>query len=136
MADADSFDELLKAMTLEFFAAARHRITADRLLVEPDAALLDVRSRKEAETVSLPFSHDLRVLHIPVSEIPDRLAEIPEDGILGVFCPANVRSSIVYAYLSLKGFDHARILVGGYADLAEQAKPAKLWKRLKARSKA
>jgi len=135
MANADSFDELLKGMTLEFFAAARYKITAERLLLDPDAVLLDVRSRKEAETISLPFSHDLRALHIPMNEIPDRLADIPEHRILAVFCPANMRSSIVYAYLCLKGFDRARILLGGYADLTEQVKPAKLWKRLNVRSK-
>jgi len=44
MANADSFDELLKGMTLEFFAAARYKITAERLLLDPDAVLLDVRS--------------------------------------------------------------------------------------------
>ena len=117
-----SFDELLRSMTFEFFGTGRHKISPEKLLDEPGAVLLDVRSTEEAETIALRFSHDLKVLHIPENEIPDRLAEIPRGHMVAVFCSAGVRSSIVYAYLRLKGFEQARVLAGGYPDLVEQAK--------------
>jgi len=127
-----SFDDLLRELTFDFFGSGQHKITADKLLSLPNAVLLDVRSTEEAQTLALPFSHDLTTLHIPTNEIPDRMNEVPKDRPVAVFCSAGIRAAIVYAYLRTKDFGAVRILVGGYPDLTEQAKPGKLWKRLKA----
>jgi len=130
-----SFDDLLRELTFDFFGSGQHKITADKLLSLPNAVLLDVRSTEEVQTLVLPFLHDLTTLHIPTNDIPDRLGEIPKDRPVAVFCSAGTRSAIVYAYLRTKDFERVRILVGGYPDLTEQAKPGKVWKRLNARGK-
>jgi len=57
--------------------------------------------------------------------------EVPKDRPVAVFCSAGIRAAIVYAYLRIMGFEQVRILVGGYPDLMEQARPGPLWKRLK-----
>jgi len=128
------FDELLKEMTFDFFGSGEHKMTVEQLLSEPGAVLLDVRSNEEIGTLNLPFSHDVTTLRIPTTEIPDRLHEIPADRQVAVFCSAGTRSAIVYAYLRTMGLDRARVLVGGYGEIAEHAKPGKLWKRMNGRS--
>lgn len=128
-----SFSDLLRELTFEFLGSGRHKVTMGELLSQSDAVLLDVRSREEVGTLALPFSHDLTTLHIPTNEIPDRMGEIPADRLVAVFCSAGIRAAIVYAYLRSMGFDQVRILVGGYPEVTEHAKPGKLWKRLQAR---
>ena len=61
------------------------------------------------------------------------MEEIPKDRFVGVFCPAGVRSTMVYTYLLSKGFefDQVRILEGGYAALTEALKPNKVWRQYK-----
>ena len=73
---------------------------------------------------------NIHVLHIPAAQIPDRLEEIPENLAVAVFCPANVRSSMVYLYLRSKGFTDVRILAGGYNDLTQETKPGRLYSSL------
>jgi rhodanese-related sulfurtransferase len=90
---------------------------------------------EEVQTLALPFLHDVRLLHIPTSDIPARISEIPKNQPVAVFCSAGTRSAIVYAYLRIMGLDRVRILVGGYPDVTEQATPGRLWKRLKAKGK-
>ena len=130
-----SFGDLLKELTFDFFGSGQHKITMNELLLQDNAVLLDVRSIEEVQTLALPFLHDIRLLNIPTSDIPDRIGEIPKDQPVAVFCSAGTRSAIVFAYLRIMGLDHVRILVGGYPDVTEQAKPGKLWKRLKAKGK-
>jgi len=129
----DAFDDLLRGMDFEFFGSGRHKITAEQLLSQADAVLLDIRSIQEVQTLALPFSHDLTTLHIPTDEIPDRLDEIPRDRPVNLVCSTATRAAIVYAYLRIMGFEHVRIVAGGYGGLTEQAKPGKLLKRLSAR---
>jgi len=45
------------------------------------------------------------------------------------------KTTIVYAYLQLKGFGGMRILARGWAGIMEQAKPGRLWKPLKAQGR-
>ncbi len=65
-------------------------------------------------------------LNIPINEIPHRIDEIPKTKFIAVFCPANVRSAIVYAYLLSKGFTEVRIVEGGYSALTEALKPGQV----------
>jgi len=58
--------------------------------------------------------------------LPDRIDEIPKEKSVAVFCPANVRSAIVYAYLLSNGFSDVRIVEGGYSALTEALKPDKV----------
>jgi rhodanese-related sulfurtransferase len=129
----ESFDRLISEMTFDFFGSGQHKISADKLFSRPEGILLDIRSKEEVDTLSLPLSHDITLLHIPTDEIPERLAEIPADQPVAIFCSAGIRAAIIYAYLRLNNYKQVRILVGGLEDLVKHAKPGSLWKRLQSR---
>jgi len=40
------------------------------------------------------------VLCIPITEVPNRLKEIPKGKHIGIFCSGGVRATIVYLYLT------------------------------------
>ena len=126
-------EQVLKRFTFEFFGSGQHKWTPEKLLETESAVLLDVRSREEAASISIGFSQhpNIACRHIPVDEISDRLDELPKDRLIAIFCPAQVRSSIVYAFLLTKGFEQARILEGGYDALTEVIKPGKLLKSIR-----
>ena len=121
-------EQVLKNFTLDFFGRGKHKISFAAFFELDDAILLDVRSK--AEVYSLPIElklHDnVQSMTIPTNEIPDRMHEIPKDKSIGIFCPANVRSAMVYAFLLSKGFSDVRILEGGYPALTEAMMPGKI----------
>jgi rhodanese-related sulfurtransferase len=123
-------EQVLRGLTLDYFGNGKHKISAEKLLDLEEGLLLDVRSREESGSITIKLAHHANVesLHIPINEIPDRIEEIPKTKFIGVFCPANVRSSIVYAYLLSKGFQEVRIVEGGYAALTEALKPGRVLK--------
>ncbi len=123
---------VLQSMTFDYIGQAKHKMTAKQLYAMEQVVLLDVRTKEEDETISIRMNHhkNISILHIPAAQIPDRLQEIPKDIPVAVFCPANVRSSMVYLYLRSKGFTDVRILAGGYDDLTQEMKPGKLYKLL------
>jgi adenylyltransferase/sulfurtransferase len=73
-----------------------------------DAVLVDVREPWENEQMRIPGS-----MLIPLGEIPDRLAEIPEDRDVYVHCRAGGRSSRAVEYLREHGRPRATNVVGG-----------------------
>lgn len=121
-------EQVMESMTLDFFGKGLHKITPEKLLGMETAVFLDVRSVEEAG--SFPFMlgvhENVQALHIPINEIPERMSEIPADRMIGVFCPAHVRASIVYAYLRSKGYEQIRVVEGGYAALTDSLKPGKI----------
>ncbi|MFO7884895.1 MAG: rhodanese-like domain-containing protein [Desulfobacteraceae bacterium] len=123
-------EQVLKQLTLEFFGKGKHKISPENFFDLEKGFLLDVRSREEAGSVMIEmgFHTHLECKNIPVNEIPDRIKEIPGDKPIAVFCPANVRSAVVYAYLMSKGFTDVRILEGGYSALTDAVKPGKILK--------
>ena len=117
----DKFDELLKNFDLEFFGSGRHKISVEKALEsfrDNKAFIVDVRTKEEASHVRFDFA-----LNIPVSDIPDRLAEIPEDKTVIVFCSSVVRAAIVYTYLRLKEYSDVKILTAGLSEIAGCLKP-------------
>jgi rhodanese-related sulfurtransferase len=74
-----------------------------------DLAILDVR-----EPVEWAHGHIEGATHIPMNEIPDRLAEVP-DGQLLVVCKVGGRSAQVTGYLLQQGRDAVN-LDGGMLD--------------------
>ena len=126
-------EQVLKNLTLDYFGNGKHKISPEKLFDMENALLLDVRSKEESDSIFIKLEHHSNVesLNIPVHEIPDRIDEIPKTKFIGVFCPANVRSSIVYAYLLSKGFLEIRIVEGGYSALTEALKPGKVLKVIK-----
>lgn len=72
-----------------------------------DAYLLDVR-----EPLEWTAGHVDGAQHIPMNDVPARLAEIPEDGEIYVICKGGGRSAQVTGYLNEKG-RHATNVAGG-----------------------
>ena len=85
-------------------AEARH------LLQEAGAAgaILDVREAWEYALVHVPGS-----LHIPMGDVPDRLAELNPDRTYVVMCHHGSRSQRVAAFLQSRGYPRVANAAGG-----------------------
>ena len=79
--------------------------------VEDGAFLLDVREPDEWAAGHAPGAH-----HMPMMEVPVRLAEVPMDGDVVVVCRSGGRSGQVVSYLIGNGWDNVRNLDGGMQD--------------------
>ncbi len=127
-------ENVLRSMTFDFFGRGLHKTMPEKMIGAGNVLLLDVRSEQEAAAVALPMTvfGNIESRNIPTHQVPDRLDEIPRDRPIMVFCPANVRASMVYAFLRSRGYDDVRILDGGYAALTDAVKPGKILKALSA----
>lgn len=76
--------------------------------VEPDVYLLDVREPDEWDAGHAADAH-----HLPMMEIPTRMAEVPKDTDVVVVCRSGARSGQVVSYLMGNGWDNVRNLDGG-----------------------
>ena len=81
--------------------------------------VLDVREADELAICRLEGS-----LHIPMSEIPARIAELPTDHPLVVICHHGARSQIVVDFLRNAGFGNAVNLDGGIEAWACEIDPS------------
>jgi rhodanese-related sulfurtransferase len=81
-------------------------VTADE--VTDGAYLLDVREPDEWAAGHAPGAH-----HVPIMEIPARMAEVPTDVEVVVVCRSGGRSGQVTSYLMGNGWDNVRNLDGG-----------------------
>lgn len=123
-------EDLLRSMTFDFFGGGCHKIEMEKLLAIKDAVFLDVRSRQEWESIQIRLEHHIRVMWIPIDEIPGRENEIPRDKIVGIFCSSGTRSTMVYLYLRSLGFENVRIAPSSYDAITNQLLPGKLHKLL------
>jgi rhodanese-related sulfurtransferase len=73
-----------------------------------DAVLLDVREPDEREVAHIEPS-----IHIPMNEVPARLAELPKDKRVIVYCHHGGRSLMVASYLEGQGYQNLGNLDGG-----------------------
>ena len=97
--------------------------------VEDGAYLLDVREPDEWAAGHAPGAH-----HLPMMEIPARLAEVPADAEVVVVCRSGGRSGQVTSYLMGNGWDNVRNLDGGMQSwaaagrelVAENGQPARV----------
>ena len=85
--------------------------------VEPSAWLLDVREPDEWQAGHAPDAH-----HVPMMEVPARIAEIPNDTEVVVVCRSGGRSGQVVSYLMGNGWDNVRNLDGGMQAWAAQGR--------------
>ena len=76
--------------------------------VDNEAYLLDVREPDEWTAGHAPGAH-----HVPMMEIPARMAEVPTDREVVVVCRSGGRSGQVVSYLMGNGWDNVRNLDGG-----------------------
>ena len=92
---------------------------AARLLDAPDTAtLLDIREPHEYTLCQIAGS-----LHIPMRQIPARLAELPADRQILVLCHMGVRSMHVTQFLRANGFGQVSNVAGGIDAWAETVDP-------------
>lgn len=74
-----------------------------------DLVVLDVRQPEELALSSVPWA-----LHIPMSELPGRVGELPRDRDLVVMCHHGMRSAQVTEWLrQAQGFERVVNLEGG-----------------------
>lgn len=76
--------------------------------IPDDAYLLDVREGYEWGAGHAPTAH-----HVPMMDVPARIAELPGDGDVVVICRMGARSAQVVAYLQAQGRDRVHNLEGG-----------------------
>jgi rhodanese-related sulfurtransferase len=91
-------------------------VTADSL--GDDIYLLDVREPDEWAAGHAPHAH-----HIPMREIPGRLAEVPTVGDVVVVCRVGGRSYQVAAYLAAQGWENVANLDGGMLSWEAAGRP-------------
>jgi glyoxylase-like metal-dependent hydrolase (beta-lactamase superfamily II) len=84
---------------------------AAELLAAADPPLaVDVRTPREREAKRIKDS-----VSIPLNHLTERLAELPADRPLLVFCAGGYRSSIAASLLQRQGFTHVTEIAGGFA---------------------
>lgn len=82
------------------------------------ALLLDVREPWEHQEQRIPGS-----VLIPMSQVPARLAEIPADRDVYVYCKVGGRSARVVEYLRSKGMERTANIAGGIDAWVEAGLP-------------
>ncbi|MET0027419.1 MAG: rhodanese-like domain-containing protein [Candidatus Thiodiazotropha sp.] len=79
-----------------------------RIAEGDDFLLLDIRSAGELAQGVLP-----NAVHIPMHLIPIRIAELPKDKDVILYCHSGARSYHACAYLAQQGYSNAVNLRGG-----------------------
>ena len=80
--------------------------------------VLDVREDDERSIAKIEPS-----AHIPMNEVPNRLAELPKDRPIVVYCHHGTRSAMVAGYLEGEGFEGVTNLTGGIDRWAARVAP-------------
>jgi rhodanese-related sulfurtransferase len=86
--------------------------------VADDAYLLDVREPDEWAAGHAPGA-----AHLPMMQVPVRMAEIPQEGDVVVVCRTGRRSAQVTAYLIDNGWSNVRNLEDGMVGWAAAGRP-------------
>jgi rhodanese-related sulfurtransferase len=91
---------------------------AEAAVARGEADLLDVREQWEWEEQHIPAA-----TLIPMNEVPARLAEIPADRDVYVFCKMGGRSARVVDYLRRNGRERTANVAGGIDAWVEAGLP-------------
>jgi rhodanese-related sulfurtransferase len=102
---------MIKELTPTAFVAERAR--GARLV------LLDVREAWETQVAAVPVAH----VHIPMAQIPQRLAELDPGNETAVICRSGVRSLEVARFLERHGFASVYNLAGGILAWSRELDP-------------
>jgi rhodanese-related sulfurtransferase len=86
--------------------------------LEDGCALIDVREDEEWVAGHAPGA-----VHLPMSALPARIAEIPTTGDVVVLCRSGSRSAQVVAYLVQNGWSNVRNLADGMVGWALSGRP-------------
>jgi rhodanese-related sulfurtransferase len=83
-------------------------LSAERIAGIEPPVVVDVRSPAERSEKAIPGS-----VAVPLSQLLDRLGELPRDRELLVYCAGGYRSSVAASLLTRGGFDHVTEMAGG-----------------------
>jgi hydroxyacylglutathione hydrolase len=75
---------------------------------DEDVWVLDVRSDKEVEQREIPIGY-----HIHITQLPERLGEVPRDRPVYIFCGSGLRSMIAASLLRRAGWENLTVVLGG-----------------------
>jgi sulfur-carrier protein adenylyltransferase/sulfurtransferase len=89
------------------------------LASENPPILIDVRESEEREISVLPGD-----MHIPMSDIPERLIHLDSEADIVIYCRTGSRSAHVVAYMQARGFKHVRNLATGINGWAATVDPS------------
>lgn len=81
----------------------------DVVNIKKDDILLDVRTAKEFASGTIEGA-----LNLPLDEVRDRLAELPKDKVIYIFCQQGMRGYLAQRILVQNGYDNVYNLSGGY----------------------
>jgi rhodanese-related sulfurtransferase len=82
---------------------------AAKVKADPQAVvLLDVREPFERELAHIEPS-----IHIPMRDVPSRIAEIPKDREVIVYCHGGTRSAMIVGFLEAHGYTRLANMAGG-----------------------
>ncbi len=85
-------------------------LAADRLAAADAPLAVDVRTPRERDASSIEGS-----INLPLNHLTERLAELPNNRQLLVYCAGGYRSSIAASLLQHHGFSRVSELAGGFA---------------------
>ena len=91
----------------------------DMMQAGEEYTLLDVRREDELATAAYPEPY----VHIELSELPERLTEVPQDYPIIVACRSGGRSAKAAALLDHKGFRDVYNLEGGILAWTDEIEP-------------
>jgi hydroxyacylglutathione hydrolase len=86
---------------------------AVRLMETGEALVLDVRTRSEWDEARLADGAAGRVWHVSLSELPERIGDLPRDRPLLVYSRSGSRSALAASLLARHGLQHVLNLRGG-----------------------
>lgn len=91
---------------------------AQRRVERGDAVIIDVREDEELAEVSVPGA-----IHVPLGELPNNIASLPEGKELLMFCRSGNRSAYATAYLQQAGIENVSNVEGGIISWVEAGLP-------------
>ncbi len=97
---------------LDGLAAGMPPLRAKRMMDTQDCLLLDVRIPDESKMEWIPHTD---MLHIPLSELRDRVAELPRDRDILTYCKVSMRGYEAQRILNAVGIDRVWFIEGGVA---------------------
>jgi NADPH-dependent 2,4-dienoyl-CoA reductase/sulfur reductase-like enzyme/rhodanese-related sulfurtransferase len=97
---------------LDGLAAGMPPLRAKRMMDAQDCLLLDVRIPDETKMEWIPHTD---MLHIPLSELRDRVAELPRDRDILTYCKVSMRGYEAQRILNAAGIDRVWFIEGGVA---------------------
>ncbi len=86
--------------------------------LDDDCRLIDVREDEEWLAGHAPTA-----THVPMTELPGRIAEIPDEGDVVIVCRSGSRSAQVVHYLVHNGWSNVRNLADGMIGWAMAGRP-------------